>query len=885
MNCAHLALSELADTQQELLCNAFFDEVYCLCFGKPDEMESPVTWLPLLRTPPHLAHPRLEIIICGDNLNADAMRSIAGGIVFEYYRDSDCWLCTYLAVKPDCRRRGFATHLVEAMIAKIGGAPRSSSPWLLLAESENPARLPIGERQVATQRLLALSSLGFRRLPLDYVQPALSPEKAEVTFLSLIAYCDNRNGLLNTIDSSRIERFLREFFALLDQSNASSLQTMIAKLNCDQKMNPERLMIAARYDTTLGDAAALSARLTYFTKICRDHAEDGGEITDIPVGLLVSGSDAEPIPAQQREAWSLLSEEFKSFHNDIIIPSASASGRPAIVQCEAFRGGDAVDPSTVPPRLMSLTFNGPIEISWEEAPRLICFDYDDSPYTVELFFVDMISIFESGYLGYSVSFFPTSPEPTPLVVQILLAISSQTKTAGKVIKTPITINFDGKDYKCFDSFLADRIAKLEAATYAHNSSKNIFSLLKIVEKYNTEQARYRGGLLKAIHSTLLNLHRSGSTTRRPDKFASFEIVGATKHDQILSAVHVAKQRNAIKTNFTVRLSGLAQNVLDFEEQDISEIHDSLVDGVFIGSDVAFAHTDVTIRFSRESRAFQRMLPVIGGEPYWFLVEISLAHNATLLANLYDSVQREQCGMGLGRFLESQIATRLELDDKIGRETVSSRLRLTQQRRIALAHYLPNIFRYDTERRLFDSFSECRRMDVQLGYFNNLEAAIEKMTIEASALNTLFFDADKRQFDDLRNDLLIFIGVIQTTGIFLALSAIFATVAAVDPNAFSSFWKKLTLSQPFLALISRPQATSALFPMIIFLGAGFTFFLASIALFKIKSKSAALNFKFGIIGFFSILCVISIPISTLAFTFFFACASASAMAALIRGKLK
>jgi hypothetical protein len=105
--------SEVADAAERTrLCEEFFSKVYKNAFPKPDQVETPDVWLPLLsedRPPPS---PILHLIIARKRSGIENRGTVVGGIAIEYYRRSRVALATYLAVAPEHRRLGLGRRLL-----------------------------------------------------------------------------------------------------------------------------------------------------------------------------------------------------------------------------------------------------------------------------------------------------------------------------------------------------------------------------------------------------------------------------------------------------------------------------------------------------------------------------------------------------------------------------------------------------------------------------------------------------------------------------------------------------------------------------------------------------------------------------------------------------
>jgi GNAT superfamily N-acetyltransferase len=149
----------------------FYEQIYRDAFPKSDQAEGPDTWLPLLGDLVQEGQPRTYIVLA-----CDATNRILGGVIFEEYLASGCWLGTYLAVRPSARRQGVGTGLISEALRTIGADHARDSR--LFAETENPARIADpADRADAMERLDILDRLGMRHLPLEYIQPALGPSK------------------------------------------------------------------------------------------------------------------------------------------------------------------------------------------------------------------------------------------------------------------------------------------------------------------------------------------------------------------------------------------------------------------------------------------------------------------------------------------------------------------------------------------------------------------------------------------------------------------------------------------------------------------------------------------------------------------------------------
>src|SRR5215469_14311630 len=100
---------------RERLCYRFYNEIYCDAFPIAKHAEDPDIWLPLMKDHVPAGLPVLHMILA-----CDQTEQILGGVIFELYRATNCWLITYIAVHPDHRGRGIASGLMATLVSCIG---------------------------------------------------------------------------------------------------------------------------------------------------------------------------------------------------------------------------------------------------------------------------------------------------------------------------------------------------------------------------------------------------------------------------------------------------------------------------------------------------------------------------------------------------------------------------------------------------------------------------------------------------------------------------------------------------------------------------------------------------------------------------------------------
>jgi GNAT superfamily N-acetyltransferase len=116
---------------------------------------------------------------------------ISAGLAFEYFPKSRCGLLTYLAVRPQYRRRGLARTLVNRATTILADDARRDGGTLqaVLAETESPRLISPAESSIPPfERLKVFENLGARWIDIPYVQPALTPGGSRCRHLLLVAF-------------------------------------------------------------------------------------------------------------------------------------------------------------------------------------------------------------------------------------------------------------------------------------------------------------------------------------------------------------------------------------------------------------------------------------------------------------------------------------------------------------------------------------------------------------------------------------------------------------------------------------------------------------------------------------------------------------------------
>jgi GNAT superfamily N-acetyltransferase len=227
-----LNLRALDAQRREALTRNFFECVYVPEFPESDISEDPRVWLPLMEGTPPTGQPMINILLALESAD-----EVIGGLIMEHYTRSDCWLLTYLVVHPSHHQRGVAGELIASAttVARSAG----NRPPLILAETEDPDQITVdaGTRK-ARERLHVLDRLGFRRVGVNYVQPALGAGKNPVDDLLLLCLV---SGDRCDLPGARVVEFLHEFYAALGAAHDPYLTRIEAQISAAERVELKKL--------------------------------------------------------------------------------------------------------------------------------------------------------------------------------------------------------------------------------------------------------------------------------------------------------------------------------------------------------------------------------------------------------------------------------------------------------------------------------------------------------------------------------------------------------------------------------------------------------------------------------------------------------------------
>ena len=239
------------------------------------------------------------------------------------------------------------------------------------------------------------------------------------------------------------------------------------------------------------------------------------------------------------------------------------------------------------------------------------------------------------------------------------------------------------------------------------------------------------------------------------------------------------------------LAGFNQNIVDFTNQEASEVLDSL-DPIYPNSEtqeqegffVRYANPRSMITYVSRSRTLEVGNDHIGTCPYAFLIHALSMHNealtqaqeeATFIA--IDTIAHE---IDCGRAIKSGRHSHYEAAERLINETRIAAFQIYDRHRYA------NPFRYDTERDVFDELERLRGTSrLKLAY----EAALASLEEQARDLERLRQAEDDAQTQAQERKISALLGAL---GIFGVIQVVFQVDQFVRTNDFA-LWQRIALS--------------------------------------------------------------------------------------------
>jgi len=486
---------------------------------------------------------------------------------------------------------------------------------------------------------------------------------------------------------------------------------------------------------------------------------DGSAGSDPRLSLTHVHTEIERSPAAAKYV-----DPLTSFYADVTIPFTTRRQLPVVALTEPLRMDGAAGH---PPVEIEI---GTIETAWEGHTATV------SPVRILAEFEDSVTFFDSGHIVYAPAFVLQNPwgrdgasasTSQESRAQHMSALTSLVGSPGvsyhqglDSIRSKILFKFDGEEGgQDLLAFINRRLAFL----CDQRNTTNVFAdlinpVLKAAGWNDVHRAKARAGISNLTWTDL--------------RSASVEIVGAMRHADIVGWCRTAKAGKMAVGVGERAIAALGQNVLDVHNQDEHEVIDSLSQAIVSDEHVLLVHPKLAVLYSRKSRSFTEMCGAIGGCPYVMLTNIVLTYNEYLLdqsARLIDQIKQtiRNPRWAIARGTSSA---------KAEREDLAARVQLFENHTL---NVLPNIFRYPAERTMFEEIVNQRGLSQRA-------TGIERFTRNLYELRKDFVDLAEREGTRRTNRLLMALGILQVSGLFLAVLGLdelkSASASGIVPDA-------------------------------------------------------------------------------------------------------
>ncbi len=236
--------------------------------------------------------------------------------------------------------------------------------------------------------------------------------------------------------------------------------------------------------------------------------------------------------------------------------------------------------------------------------------------------------------------------------------------------------------------------------------------------------------------------------------ATCEIVKFQEIERLQQYIANAKNYEAKFDSFGKGLAGLAQNVIDYDDQDGAEVSDSLFHAESVAGCTYFVNPKAIIMFSAHSRAFDRMQHFVGGEPYFFFTALAAVYNEFLINRAAEALS----SLKPGTLIE---AAPIE----------STQAELESRYRIFVGYLrpmIPNLFRYNAESSLFSKIHERRGISIR-------REAIERELANYETIAHDFENLNLQRSNSQFNSLVFILALWSAFGALVTAAALFVAL--------------------------------------------------------------------------------------------------------------
>jgi len=398
-----------------------------------------------------------------------------------------------------------------------------------------------------------------------------------------------------------------------------------------------------------------------------------------------------------------------SFFRDIVDADQGLVSMPLVAAIDPVRGDPAL-----PAGAHDVDVTLPDAVRYDAETRHVVLEPAGAggQRVLPLAFRDALAIFESGHLAYVFSLVSRPARPAALTeYEIILLEKLVSPTEGcEYLRHDIRWARPGAPGATLVEFVTERLAAARrAADPAPNAVRDLVH--RFVLEPGEALAPWRWAHLRSMAIVLDDGPIQEATTAALASAGPGPNGGAAARAG--TGGGAAPHMPAGKTDserIRLALAGITQGVLDFPEQDASEIGDSLSPVLAAPGVEMFSHPRFLVEICQGSRSLAAMEGCLGSCPYVFLSHLVFAYNKRLLEEAESSFEQLRLHRRR-RFRYRPFETLGDIirgiDFPLGEPTRflhrSLRIRFELLRDLIVS-YIPNVFRYRTERSLYEELS-------------------------------------------------------------------------------------------------------------------------------------------------------------------------------------
>ncbi len=398
-----------------------------------------------------------------------------------------------------------------------------------------------------------------------------------------------------------------------------------------------------------------------------------------------------------------------SFFRDIVDADQGPVSMPLVAAIDPVR-----DDPALPAGAHDVDVTLPDAVHYDAETRHVVLQRASAggPRVLPFSFRDALAIFESGHLAYVFSLVSRPAAPAALTeYEIILLEKLVSPTEGcEHLRLDIRWARPGAPGATLVDFVTERLAAARRATGpAPNAVRDL--LHAFVLDPGEALAPWRWAHLRSMAIVLddARLQEATSAALAGADVGPLGAAGSRGVDGSAAAPHMPVGRTDSE-RVRLALAGITQGVLDFPEQDASEIGDSLSPVLAAPGVEMFSHPRFLVEICQGSRSLAAMEGCLGSCPYVFLSHLVFAYNKQLLEEAessFEELRLRHRRRFRYRPFESLDDVIQGIDFPLGEPTRflhrSLRIRFELLRDLIVS-YIPNVFRYRTERTLYEELS-------------------------------------------------------------------------------------------------------------------------------------------------------------------------------------